>query len=167
MHNAVVNTRTAEHRTLHFDSIDDLLAEVDRIVAADRAGSLRRTGNWTTGQIFAHIAAWANYPYEGYPPGATPPWFVRIIARMMRKRFVTRPMSRGFRIPRAEHGTFGVEDASISTEEGARRLRDAMARLQRREAAIHHSPALGPMSEDDRIALNLRHAELHLGFLCA
>ena len=72
-------------------------------------------------------------------------------------------MKPGMRIPRAEHGTFGVEE--LTTDEGADRLRQAIARLQRRDQPKFHSPGLGPMSDDDRISLNLRHAELHLGFL--
>jgi hypothetical protein len=161
---AVVDTgKIAEHRTLRFNSLEELLAEVDRIVAAEQRSALRRTGNWTPGQVFGHLAAWINYGYEGFPPGSTPPWFVRVIVRMMKKSLCTKPMRRGFRMPRVVEGTYGTE--LLSTDEGARRLRQAIARLQRHEPPKYHSPALGPMSDDERIALNLRHAELHLGFL--
>jgi len=160
---ALINSARCEHRALRFDSIDDLLTEIDRIVAAERAGALRCTGNWTTGQIFGHLAAWIDYGYEGFPPGAHPPWFIRIVLRMMKKKFLRGPMPRGVRIPRAPDGTFGVEP--LSTDEGARRLREALARLQRREPVKFHSPAFGPVTEDERISANLRHAELHLGYL--
>jgi hypothetical protein len=159
----MINTRTAERRPLRFDTLGDLLREVDRIVAAERAGQLRRTGNWTTGQTFGHLAAWMEYPYVGFPPEAHPPWLVRVILKMFRERLLRKTMSPGMKLGRIPGGTLGVE--VMSAEAGEKRLRDAIARLQRREPAVHHSPALGAMTDDERIALNLRHAELHLGFL--
>jgi hypothetical protein len=54
---------------------------------------------------------------------------------------------------------------AMAISEAAERLRNAFHRLKRREQAFHDSPAFGPMSHDDRIVLNLRHAELHLGYL--
>ena len=160
----MINTaKVTDHRTLRFETIDDVLAEIDRIVEAERAGTLRSTGNWSTGKVFGHLAAWINYAYEGFPPEATPPWFVKLIVRMTKNRWLTKPLPRGFRIPRTPEGTFGTEE--MSTEEGARRLREALERLKRREPAKFHSPAFGPATDDERIAGNLRHAELHLGFL--
>ena len=46
-----VNTgKVADRRVLRFESIDQVLAEVDRLAAAERAGRLRRLGDWTLGQ---------------------------------------------------------------------------------------------------------------------
>jgi hypothetical protein len=46
---APVNTaKVAGPRLLRFESIDQALAEVERIVEAERAGRLKRLGNWTT-----------------------------------------------------------------------------------------------------------------------
>ena len=72
-----VDTARAEHRALRFDSLDELQAEIDRIVAADQGGRLRRTGNWTVGQTFGHLATWINYGWEGYPFKV--PWFIKLI----------------------------------------------------------------------------------------
>jgi hypothetical protein len=72
-------------------------------------------------------------------------------------------MSGGVRIPRAENGTYGTD--VLSTEEGAARLRAALQCLTGCQPCKFDSPAFGPMSHNDRIALNLRHAELHLGYL--
>jgi hypothetical protein len=44
-------------------------------------------------------------------------------------------------------------------------LRRGIERLRGDQPPEYHSPAFGEMSLDDRIELNLRHAELHLGFL--
>jgi hypothetical protein len=51
-----INTPRAQRRALHFDTLGDVLRDVDRIVAAERAGTLRRTGNWTVGQTLGHLA---------------------------------------------------------------------------------------------------------------
>lgn len=149
-------------RTLRFDTIAELEAEIDRIVAADRDGQLRTTGHWTPGQIMAHVAAWIEYGYDGYPL-RPPPWFVRWFLRWQGKRFLRVGMPSGVRIPRVKDGTFGQDE--MPTAAAAERLRRALQRLQSGEPAKFDSPAFGPMSHDDRIRLNLRHAELHLGFL--
>lgn len=160
---APMNTATVQdRRVLRFSSIDDVLKDVDRIVAADPAGTLRQLGNWTPGQILGHLATWTNYSYDGYP-FKPPPWFIRIILRMKVKKYLRDGMPSGVRIPGVENGTFGTEPLNIS--DGAERLRRALQRLQSDEPAVHDSPAFGEMSHSDRIQLNLRHAELHLSFL--
>lgn len=158
----ILDTAKVTRRKLRFANTDDLLAEIDRVVAADRAGTLKRLGNWTPGQIMGHIAAWINYGYDGYPL-RRPPWFIRFILRRIVKKYLRDGMPAGVRIPRVENGTTGID--VLSTDEGANRLRSALQRLESNEVPAHDSPAFGPMSHPDRIQLNLRHAELHLGFL--
>lgn len=124
-------------------------------------GTLRRTGNWTAGQTFGHLAAWINYAYEGFPMKV--PWFIRILVRTKKAKYLRDGMDAGIRIPRVPGGTFATE--ALDTQEGATRLKSALARLKSGEPARFESPAWGPMTLEDRIALNLRHAELHLSFL--
>jgi hypothetical protein len=135
---------------------------VDRIVVAEESGELRRLGNWTTGQIFGHVAAWIDYAYDGFPVGP-PPWFIRWILKRRLKKYLRDGLPAGVWIPRAPGGTYGTEP--YPTLEGADRLRRALQRLERKEPPKYHSPAFGPMSDDMRTELSLRHAELHLGFL--
>lgn len=157
-----VNTaRVDDFRRLWFDSIQDLRREVDRIVAADAAGTLRCAGNWTAGQTFGHLSTWIDFGYEGFPFRV--PWFIRFLVRRQMRSYMKRGLPRGVRIPRGpKEGTWGTE--LISTEQGARRLHASLDRLAR-EPAKFHSPAFGRLTEQERIALNLRHAELHLGYL--
>ncbi len=157
----VNTTEVADRRRLRFATIDELLADVDRIVTAETSGTLRRTGNWTAGQVFGHIATWSNYAYEGYP--FRPPWFIRWILRKKKAVYLRNGMPAGVRIPKVPNGTFGTEE--MSTEEGANRLRRALLRLKNGEPAKFDSPAWGEMPLEERIALNLRHAELHMSFL--
>jgi hypothetical protein len=158
-----INTKKAPRRSLRFSSIDEALAEIDRIVVAENAGTLRATGNWTAGQVFNHIATWLNFTWEGFPPSVNPPWFVCAILRLMRKRYIYKPTGAGVKIPGLPGGTLAFEP--ISTEEGARKLKAALMRLKSGEPAKHHSPAFGPMTEEQRVQFQLRHCELHMSFL--
>ena len=152
----------AARRTLWFDSIDQLLAEVDRIMTAEANGQLQTSGSWTPGQILAHLAAWIEYGYDGFPMKA-PPWIIRVILRAQLKKYLRRGMPSGVRIPKAPGGTFGADN--LPSQEAADRLRTALERLKNGEPAKYDSPAFGAMSHEQRIQLNLRHAELHLSFL--
>jgi len=158
-----INTKKAPRRDLRFQSIDEAIAEIDRIVAAETSGALRATGNWTAGQVFNHLATWLNFGWDGFPSSVNPPWFVRAVLRLMRRRYIHKPTGAGVRIPGLPGGTLGIEP--VTTQEGARRLKAALIRLRNGEPARHHSPAFGPMTEEDRVQFQLRHCELHMGFL--
>lgn len=157
-----VSTAKAKHRKIRLATIDDVFAELDRIGQADQEGRLKTTGNWTAGQILAHVAAWIEYGYSGYPV-KPPPFPLNFILPWMGKRILKNGMRPGVRIPGVKEGTFGQEQVSTAT--GLERLRRAFSRLKNGEQCKYDSPAFGPMSHEDRILLNLRHAELHLGFI--
>lgn len=161
---AEVDTSKAEHRTLRFTGFGDLRRELDAIETAHRAGTLRTTGNWTAGQVFGHVGSWMSYPYEGYPDSVGhPPWIVRTIVRIfMRNRFFNGVMPAGVKIPGVQGGTVGQEP--VSFEEGMDRLRQSIDRMERQPPTTKN-PLFGELSTADWMNLNLRHAELHLGFL--
>jgi hypothetical protein len=131
-------------------------------MAASTAGNLKTTGNWTPGEIMSHLANWIEYAYVGFPV-KPPPFFIRWILRFRLRKMLRDGMPRGVKIPGVAGGTVGMEN--IETGEAARRLVAALERLKNDADAKFESPAFGAMSQQDRIALNLRHAELHLGFL--
>jgi hypothetical protein len=157
----MVNTRNVTRRRLRFETIDDLLGEPDTIEAADARGKIAATGNWTAGQIPAHLAAWIEYGYDGFPISA-PPLPIRWLLRLMLSGMLRNGMRGGVHIPGVKGGTTGADDVPL--QEGLLRCRSAQARLKI-EPAKYPSPAFGPMSEEDRIRLHLRQAELHLGFI--
>ena len=158
----MIKTSKVIRRKLHFKTIEDLFEELNRIESADRTGSIKSVGNWTVGQILSHLSAWIEYGWDGYPIGA-PPFFIKWFLVRMCKGILRDGMKPGTRIPGVEGGTIGQELAP--TEQALARLRSALTRLQQGEVAKFESPAFGPLSNDDRIQLNLRHAELHLSFL--
>ncbi len=158
----MINTaKSADRRSLRYSTIDELLRDIDALVQADQVGSLRPVGNWTLGQAFGHLAAWIAFGFDGYPFDR-PPWLIRVILRRKGKKYLRDGMAAGVRIPKVKNGTYATE--VIATEEGAKQLTQALQRLQDGEPAKYDSPAFGPMSHDDRVRLNLRHAELHLSF---
>lgn len=161
-HQTMRNTKSAQRRVLRFDSLDDLAAEVDRVIAAEAANQVTYTGNWSLGQILGHLAAWMEFPYIGFPAERAP-WLIRKIVGLSKKRFLTRGLPPGVRFPGRPEGTFATEPLDVP--EGARRIRTALGRLKSGERPTHPSPVFGMLTLDEVVQLNLRHAELHLGFV--
>ncbi len=158
----VDTSKVTQRRKLHFETIDDCFAELGKIEAAEREGKLKTLGNWTAGQNLSHLAAWIEYGWDGYPM-SKPPLPVRLVMKLMLGRILKKGMDPGVKIPGIEGGTLGADD--METLAAVDRFRTALNRLKSGEAAVHDSPAFGEMSHEKRVKLNLRHAELHLGFL--
>ena len=156
---AVDTGRVTGCRTLRFASLDELWADVERLGAAERGGTLRRRGNWTLGQALGHLATWAQFAFDGTP--LNPPWFIKLILRMRKKRYLNEGMPRGVKIPKVEGGTLGTEPMSL--DEGLSRYRAVIDRL-RRETPSKPNVIFGPLTHEEWVKLQLRHAELHLSF---
>ncbi len=159
--NDVDTRRITDRRAVHLATMEDFRAEVRRIAEAERQGRVRRSGNWTVPVIFNHLAAWMEYPFDGYP-GKGPPWFVRILGRLMKHRVFKGPMRPGFRLPGVPGGTLGIEDGPLDRAES--RVLAAIDRLNR-QAPSAPNPVFGPLTHDEWKKLNLGHGELHLSFL--
>jgi hypothetical protein len=153
---------TIQRRRLRFETIDDALAEADRLVAAEREGRLERAGNWTIGQALGHLATWANFAFDGYPPAVRAPLPVRLILRLARGRILSQGMMPGVKIRGVPEGTVGLEP--MDPADGLARFRAAMERLRSTAPQIDN-PAFGRLTHEQWVQLNLRHAELHLGNL--
>ncbi|MEX2081802.1 MAG: DUF1569 domain-containing protein [Dehalococcoidia bacterium] len=157
----LINTgKCTDRRTLRFSTIADLRADLDAIERAERAGTLRRIGNWTVGQTCGHLATWAEFLYTGVP--ISPPWFIRIILKRRKHRYLNEGLPAGVHIPRVPNGTLGTEVMTLDA--GLARYRDILARVER-EPPTKDSPLFGPLTHEEGIKSQLRHAELHLSFL--
>ena len=157
---AADRAKGAGRRALRFESIDQMMAEVDRLVEAERAGLLRSVGNWTLGQALNHLAVWAGYSYTGVPLKL--PFYVRWFLRLRKRKILYGAMRPGVRVPGVEGGTLATEPVPV--DEALGRLRRVMNRLKT-EAPTIPDTRFGWLTRDEAIAINLRHAELHLGFL--
>jgi hypothetical protein len=156
----MIQTRRVQPRELTFTTLGEALAEAERLATCERAGTLQRLGNWSTGQIFGHLSWWIDEAFDG--TGSHPPWWLRLIGPLLKRRMTDRRARPGFRLPGAAAGTYGTEDMSL--DEGLDRLRRAVARLQAGAPTVP-DPALGWLTHEEWTRLHLRHLELHLGFL--
>jgi hypothetical protein len=160
---AIRTAKVKGRRTLHFNRIEDAMADVDALEGPARAGTARCLGNWTFGQILGHLAAWVEYSFDGVPM-KKPPFIIRLILRPMKRRFLYKPMSAGSKIPGVPGGTLGFEPLSL--EDGLARFRSAFSRLARETPALPHL-IFGLLTRDEWINQHLRHAELHLSYVRA
>jgi Protein of unknown function (DUF1569) len=162
-----MNSPTAipPRRELHFDSIEALTAEIDRLVAAQHAGHLQATGHWTPAQIFDHLARFVEFSYEGFPFRAS--WPLRAVSHVAKwtawKRFVDWALRPGFQIPANAEAV--KPDPWADFDVATARLHAALDRIRRGEPMRAPSPFEGRITHDQWVYVQLRHAELHLSFL--
>jgi hypothetical protein len=158
-----IDTKKAKRRAVRYDTLDQLLADADRIAAAERAGTLKRSGNWGPGQAFGHLAGWSDLPFDGYPSDMPrPPWPIKILLKLMKGRFLSKGMPVGIRMRGVEAGTKFIDDLPL--DEGLAKLRRTVARVRVTEP-VHANPVFGPMTRHECELMLLRHGELHLSFL--
>ena len=156
----VIDTgKVADRRPLRFESTDDILAEVDRLAEAERAGKLRRLGNWTLGQALGHLAAFIEYGYTGFPLKV--PFFIRWILKLRKNKYLHEALPSGRRIPGVEGGTLAIEPLPL--DEAVGRMRRMLSRLKAEPPPKPHV-IFGRLTHQEWIAINARHAELHLSF---
>jgi hypothetical protein len=143
-------------RVLHFNSLEDILADVDRL----NQTPLRALGNWSPGQILKHLSVTMIWCLDGAP--MTAPWYIRLIGWFIKNRFLTKPMSAGFALP-ADTAKYLIPP-DTSWEDGLQALRSAIQRLKT-ESQRFKSPFLGELTREQWDMLHCRHCELHLSFL--
>jgi hypothetical protein len=156
----VDTARVRERRKLRFANIDELEHEIERIAEAERTGRLRQLGNWTAGQTCGHLATWINFWYEGFPFKV--PWLIRLLIRPRIPGYIRDGLPAGVYIPKVAGGTYGTEPYDLN--EGLALINAALERF-RNEPVRYQSPGFGELTDEQRLQLTLRHAELHLGFL--
>lgn len=161
-----VSTKHADRRELRFNSVDDLVAELDRIQAAHDAGTLTSTGNWSPGQNLQHCARVWRCGLEGFPPEMKPPAIFKFFAKLMYKKRATAGQTApaGIRLPKVADPIM-PDPQGVSFDTGMREFRAEIARTQRGERFTAVSPIFGAMTHDEWTRLQLGHCQLHLGFL--
>lgn len=148
-------------RQLRFTTVDDLRQEVRQLIDRDGAGSLSTTGNWPLGKSLGHLATWIEFSYRPEGAPVAPPWILKVVAKLMKRRLLEKSMPAGMKLGRMPEGTLGVDN--LSTAEGASKLLPALDRLEH-DPPIARNPLMGFLTHEEWIKLHLRHAELHLGY---
>ena len=151
------SSAVADRRTLRYDSMAAILADVNAITAAP----VRSLGRWTPAQNIDHVRRVITLSRQG--GDVRVPFVFRLLGRLLKKRVLTSMPKAGFKIPSG--ADFFVPPDDITLDEALRLFRDEMTLADRPGAMTHPSPLLGPMSHDDWVELHCRHAELHFGFL--
>lgn len=160
----MIDTRKAPRRTLSFHCTGCLRADLAEIESAAREGRLGQTGNWTPGEILDHVAKTWEFSIDGFPADMKSPFFVRLIARLMKGRMTSgKTLPAGFKLPK-EASAF-LPQPGTTAEAGLARLRRLIDRLDSGARCDKPSPAFGPMTHDEWMRLHLAHAQLHLGFI--
>lgn len=154
-------TQVKDRRALRFETLDQMLTDARACAAASR---LRQLGNWSLGQALNHIAAWIEYPFVGYPPELNFPEEMKAGAAEAKTRLMHETMKPGERLPGIVGGTLAIDD--VPTTAGLARL-EAAARIATGppdELTPLPDPYFGRVTRREWTDINLRHAELHLGF---
>ncbi len=144
-------------RDLRYGSLDELLADAERLVATP---GTRTLGNWSLAQLLAHLASAIKMSLGDVPPPSAP-WPVRIVGFFVKGRLLRKGPSPGFKLPAELEPK--VYPTVASAEEGLQMLRAAVARAKTERMSARH-PILGPLTHEEWGKLHLRHAELHLSF---
>lgn len=156
-----VNTKQAPHRDLNFASLDELDAELERIERAREAGTLDTTGNWSAGQIFAHVAEFWRMTFDGFDFKA--PLLLRLIVKPFKSKMLGQKPPRGIRL----RGRIRVIEPApeVDFDEGLAALRRQIERTRAGERMTHDSPLFGAMTHDQWATLHLNHCAMHMGFI--
>src|SRR5688500_11741917 len=118
-----VETRSvAGRRKLSFGSLEEILADAERVAA----GPHRTLGNWTAGQVFRHLATVMNGAIDGVP--TRPPWYTRTMPRLRKKCILSHPLRAGIKLP--PDAAARLVPPATTTEDGLNMLRQAIHRLQ-------------------------------------
>lgn len=153
-----VQTKTvAGRRKVAYESYEDLLADAEEMAH----GVVQTLGNWSLAQIFTHLAASFEGSIDGLPFRA--PWGVRLMASMMKRKFLSQPLPAGFAIDQQAR-TKLEPNPTVSTNEALDALRFAVSRCQTEAQRASH-PVFGNLSKDEWDQFNLRHAEMHMSFV--
>ncbi len=154
---AIDTTRVANRRQLRFETVEDILADVEHL----NGSKFKALGNWSGGQILKHLATVMNSSIDGMPPMRLA-WYMRLMARLMKGWLLSGKMPPGFKLKDEAATSFIPQETNW--DEGLRLIRGAVRR-QQTESKREPSPFLGPMTREDWNRLHCRHAELHLSFL--
>jgi hypothetical protein len=153
----VVDTaKVAGRRRLKFATLDDIVADAERLTASPNTKML---GNWSLSQNLLHLAIAIDRSIDD--TFGLAPWYIRLLGPFIKRRILTKGMSPGFQLPKEFEANYFP--AGRTSQEALDGLRKAIGRTRNERMTGRH-PVLGKMTHDEWTQLHLRHAELHLSF---
>ena len=152
---------TRERRELKFSSLDEVVAEVERLAN----GEVHTTGNHSFPEIVRHLAL-THDMVTGKVEGPTPPWYLKLIVGLFKSRILSdKPLSPGIKLP-ANAESFFWPSSEVSLDDAIVHLKESVANYTANGALPKH-PMFGTVSAEQNLSMNLRHAALHLSFVHA
>ncbi|OYP36102.1 DUF1569 domain-containing protein [Rhodopirellula sp. MGV] len=148
---------STSHRKLHFDQLEEAVAEVERLAISP----IQTTGNFTFPQIVEHLATAFDIS-SGHQTPPPIPLLLRIVGPLLAKRAAYKPMKPGLKLPKKAQTFFWRDEKGI--EQSLSQFREAFQRY-RDTAPLPRHPIFGNMTRKDNEQLQCRHMELHLGFV--
>lgn len=152
-----INTKNVTgRRDLHFSNFDELLADVEQLAS----GEVRTLGNWSFAQVLLHLARSLDSAIDGAPFSFPAPiqWLMSLL---MKNRFLTKPLTPGFKLP-AKAGKLIPEEVSLA--EALEVFRKAIDRSKKQTNRARHG-GFGKLTREESDQFHLRHAEMHLSFV--
>lgn len=148
------SSRKAERRTLTFARLDEVMPDVERLLAGHTT-----VGNWSLGQICNHLCTAIRGSVEGFPVKA--PWLVRkTIAKVIQHRILkSGRISEGMKVPEEYLPKSGL-DAHVEAEA----LRSALRLYITHPGPLADHPFFGPITHDQWTRLHCIHCAHHLSF---
>lgn len=148
-----------EQRQLSFQSIDEVVAEVERL----SSGDVRTTGNHSFGQILNHLAL-SHDVSTGRATAPPPPWFMKVMMPLMKRMVInSKPLKPGIKLP-AKGEAFFWPDKEIDVQSAVEYFKDSVD-YYKSNGPLEIHPFFGKLTSEQSDGLILRHAALHLGFV--
>lgn len=149
----------AERRQLTFSSLDDVVADAERLAS----GEVRTTGNHSFGQILEHLARTHDVA-TGRLEAPKPPLFMKLMMPLMKPMIVKdKPAKPGFKLPSNFEQVFWP-DQEFDVPAALAHLKESVDHYQSHGPLPKH-PTFGKLSRQQQDRLYCRHAELHLSFV--
>lgn len=149
-----MSATTAQRRTLKFDSLDDVMPDVERLLAGHVT-----VGKWTLGEICDHLATTMGRALDGFPKPA--PWIVR---RTIGPFFLKKILKEGGLSSRINAPKVLMPRPGTDARAGAEALRAAIQRIKNAPDPPPENAFFGHMSKDQLLRLQTTHCAHHLSF---
>ena len=147
-----------ERRELKFNSLDEVVAEVERLAASE----VRTTGNHSFPEIVRHLAL-THDMVTGKVQGPAPPWYMKLMIGLMKSQLLKeKPLSPGFNLPPAAEAFFWPT-SEVSLQDAVAHLKASVANYKANGPLPKH-PIFGKVSAEKNLSMNCRHAAMHLSF---
>lgn len=151
--------KVPNRRTLRFDTVNDIRADAESISEHTHTA----LGNWSIGQIFAHVAIGMELCTDGYGDLKFP-FLMRLIGPRLLPGILKNGMKPGLKFDKRLAPVFTPPGCTFG--EGFERLRAAIERMNTTEYR-HPSPFFGKLTRDEYEQFHCRHAEMHLSFIAS